>query len=1101
MTAKEIERLVIMVDIRAWILHPNPNKLASILQNCVRTVLASMSPTCRWGFKLFDSSMNPFASSCRISKLLGSWACTTRFDSVRPGGDNSPTLPEVFAQFSSVLNCLHTEIQKAYSTDVIATKSFPIPPANAVFTASALMELFSDCIWSPLLSEREETATRSSPSSLCLPVNLNSNLVILFSTLPFNHLDLTLFLGVKTADSEAELQDVFRSTFRKVYGSYAASDIHLCWVDVPVSISMLEPEKELICSDRVHQRSSLTAMLVNLGWSFTSLDVLSAGLCTMPFSVLWKGLAHPLLQLRPKYPSKFIRMCIQVKDVDKKILSASLCKVETIPIGSKQIERFIRNRVLHVSGSVPKQIFDCASKHLLAQSLVWSKGAEKAKLDVLEVKLGDGIDSNFVGDYLLGHIHQHQCSKFEPGKPAWQLLMLHLAREGRLAVFDIDSDDCSCFGLIEPISVHIALLSIVTKAFLLESHFSLTQENSVHSSQRALVFNTTFEKSSNNITGSQPTSVETSSQSSQAFVVSCKLEDMICKASSPRKRKPFDSITAINGSNPKDNNLMMNDHRNKRAKQSHALKCENAQQHVIKKKLEDYYTKSSRRSKTIKLLSCWMRQTKEENYSDCAPNLNPLAALLGFHISHQDAGPGNPLVTVESDSKSLENNTQVPSIQDSIAFPMTNHSHRSVCAKNADQFTIDSLQSKCSNQDEANFSMLAIPLDCFNNEKGNLTVDDNELTEANAYMASVKQKIDECLLSSDIDLYSFSQRMMMDVRNAISIICAKSSTASEISTGSFKSIHNERILGMIKESLLQNPKVLSLKYKNCRPPKSASIGTILNTNSDMLIYGSEEKVKEYELQILFRMEILSILLKSSHQQTSAQALIDDICMLLESIQFNLPGGVLEGESLLDFSNNAIKQRYYERLPSVVEKIYTAMEFNGHNEVSEDDDLDPLKAASESIPSISAHDSPRTEEDQYSNSDNAYSSSHIKFRRQCSDLTLQRSLFSSGTKFCSAESSEQRLKQAEARRERAKRFSHFASSCRSMLQVTVTPKINLAACPKKTQQKHHGGSKSKHSKLNRSSECEVILQTPFSMAKQRSERPSLAAKKKLLVWNW
>lgn len=64
----------------------------------------------------------------------------------------------------------------------------------------------------------------------------------------------------------------------------------------------------------------------------------------------------------------------------------------------------------------------------------------------------------------------------------------------------------------------------------------------------------------------------------------------------------------------------------------------------------------------------------------------------------------------------------------------------------------------------------------------------------------------------------------------------------------------------------------------------------------------------HELQILFRMEIISLMCELSDHTSATQVLVNEICRLLESIQFNLPGGVLEGESLLDFSNNVIKLR-------------------------------------------------------------------------------------------------------------------------------------------------------------------------------------------------
>ena len=57
------------------------------------------------------------------------------------------------------------------------------------------------------------------------------------------------------------------------------------------------------------------------------------------------------------------------------------------------------------------------------------------------------------------------------------------------------------------------------------------------------------------------------------------------------------------------------------------------------------------------------------------------------------------------------------------------------------------------------------------------------------------------------------------------------------------------------------------------------------------------------------MEIIALILESPEMSDLVRSLVDGICRLLENIQFNLPGGVLEGESLFDFSNTAIKERY------------------------------------------------------------------------------------------------------------------------------------------------------------------------------------------------
>ncbi|KAI5059664.1 hypothetical protein GOP47_0025983 [Adiantum capillus-veneris] len=1100
---KEIERLVIVVDIQSWLLHPHPDKLASLFQESVRTILASMSPSCRWAFKLFDSSMTPFASRCRIGKILGSWACTTRFDSVRPGGDNSPALPEVLSQFCSALNCLHTQLHKTISADVMGINSVPVSPANASFIASSLMELLSDCVWSPLLSANEESAIQSLQGCLPLPVHCNSNLVLFFSALPTNHSELAHFFGVDPMVSQVDMQALFSSTFRKVYGSFSASNIHLCWVDVPSTITTVDHGREIVCSDRIFQRNRFNFMLSNLGWSLTSLDVLITGLRMIAFSVLWQGLAHPWFQITCKPASKVYNMCIQVKDVNKKLLRASLCKVEAISVDNKQIESFIQGKVLLITSTVPKNVFNCAREYVLAQNILRSKAIKTGKSGEFEVMLGDGIDRNLFGDYFFGQIYQQEWCYFEPGKPAWQLLMLHLAREERLAIIDIGSPDGPCFALLEPVSIHTALLSIVSKDWFLEPQSTSPKNDLVELPGKTLSVNDATVNSRMNPESIQALSVEISSQGSQTIKESQHLKASECN-NKPRhqKRKPLTPLVSGHRNNLKVDSLV-NQERRKKAKQSCSLKHEEIVQHPGKLHLEELYTRSIRRSKIMKVLSCWMRQTKDDKDPPFfSPEICP-AVPGGGCCRIPDVGSDNPMTGSEPASTCVDDYSQDSKSQ-TVLFLSDHNQPIPSLDNDKGQSNQDPLLQNDLVGEDTELSVLPIPPDspCLEQEKVNQA--DLKLLELNAYISSLKQKVAECLSSSEIDLYSFAQRVVLDAENAHQI-CSDSKP-------------DETVWNSLMGLLLRSPRMLDSKYKNCSPPKPASLEMDSGFAVKSQTYGSEEKVREYELQILFRMEILFLMSKLSHRSGAEQVLIDDICRLLESIQFNLPGGVLEGESLLDFSNRMIRQRYIERIPTTVNDIYMAMEFNGHNDLSADEELEQSKVASESIRSGSGaqEDSPCAEDDELSNSDNPYSSSSQgKWRDQTRDVSLQRNLFSGRTKRSSMDPADQKLRQAEAKRERAKRFLHFASSCRDMLRVTVTPKMGVAACPK-NHRKHHGNSsRSKPHKLSKSSECEVILQTPlpsakqqtevlqttFPITKQRSDKPPLAAKKKLLVWNW
>lgn len=65
----------------------------------------------------------------------------------------------------------------------------------------------------------------------------------------------------------------------------------------------------------------------------------------------------------------------------------------------------------------------------------------------------------------------------------------------------------------------------------------------------------------------------------------------------------------------------------------------------------------------------------------------------------------------------------------------------------------------------------------------------------------------------------------------------------------------------------------------------------------------------YELQILFRMEILQSEVGESIGESMKQKFVKQICLLLETIQCHLEGGFFGDWSLDDYVGKIIKSRY------------------------------------------------------------------------------------------------------------------------------------------------------------------------------------------------
>ena len=209
-----------------------------------------------------------------------------------------------------------------------------------------------------------------------------------------------------------------------------------------------------------------------------------------------------------------------------------------------------------------------------------------------------------------------------------------------------------------------------------------------------------------------------------------------------------------------------------------------------------------------------------------------------------------------------------------------------------------------------------------------------------------------------------------------------------------------------------------------------------------------------------------------------------------------------------------------------------MEFNGHDDLPESEDFDVAKNTSDLIPlGNDAFVPVGTEED--SNSDSHYDSCFQgrMLKNHSTEISLQRrALFKGNHRAVSGLNlAEQELRLAEAKRERSKRFSHFASSSRDLLRVTVVPRntvsgkkqIKLNSKAVKSQRSKKGCDKDqvilqtpflsekksgsqRHHRSNKEvfDETEVILQTPFQTSAKSllsmHQTSSATVKKKLLV---
>lgn len=110
-----------------------------------------------------------------------------------------------------------------------------------------------------------------------------------------------------------------------------------------------------------------------------------------------------------------------------------------------------------------------------------------------------------------------------------------------------------------------------------------------------------------------------------------------------------------------------------------------------------------------------------------------------------------------------------------------------------------------------------------------------------------------------------------------------------------EAILSEMVAGQLMGQLLVKPKKLARQYSNCESAPSD------------LVHIRQEKLRAYELQILFRMELIERDCGGPLEKEKTK-ILKEICKLLDDIQFDLGGGVFGGESLLDYSIRVIHNR-------------------------------------------------------------------------------------------------------------------------------------------------------------------------------------------------
>ncbi|XP_006643926.3 uncharacterized protein LOC102720275 [Oryza brachyantha] len=430
--------------------------------------------------------------------------------------------------------------------------------------------------------------------------------------------------------------------------------------------------------------------------------------------------------------------------------------------------------------------------------------------------------------------------------------------------------------------------------------------------------------------------------------------------------------------------------------------------------LEDlYFSRYGATSKKLRFLKCWMKQVKRQ----CLSTLSSTVAITEEekYLSSKD----------ETEAKN-------PFSEEDASAPLVN-------------FSVDEVD--CDKEDK--------PLDEINCNKVEkpMYVDTSEFSsmeDLEAFLGSVPQKIEQSVCSEDADLGSLAGRLVGLSVHALMIKNGKISVRYS-DRGEMEDVSDGKIASEASSILLRKPKELVAKYKD----SNSACATSQQTPK----YSTTYKIREHELQILLRMEIMKSELGTGIEEGSKQKMIKEICSLLQFIDINLQGDSFQSNGILEFAEKTIKIRYIDSMEDVIKKIYTEMEF---------DLFDDEVECSDSLPSSSNHEV---------DGSNSRGSHH----RSNSAPDLPRHDHASGGR----SRHEERLAKAEERRNRERRLSSFTSWVPDLRRVWALKHPGKE--PPVPPQSRQG---SKRRKRRRAACTDMVCETPMTAAGKRPQPPAL-----------
>ncbi|KAF8412160.1 hypothetical protein HHK36_000117 [Tetracentron sinense] len=831
----QTKRIVFLIDLQPLLNLRNPNAYVTNILAAARTLLTFPSlSSSLFAFKLFFSSLSPLLSSSKLHRLLGKSAASFSF--------NHPT--ETLHSLSETLNSFSSLYEAVTS------------PSQASLMANSMLQLVHDYAWDPQIQDPIGTQ-----KNFAL---VRSNLILLFSPISRSIACLSEFMGGEVGDESLIAVDAFCKNFSQVFGTvkdrYVNVDIHFSWIDVKYE---LECAEEMVEDDEsILGLGFIKKGIKSLGWGFCSTHAIILGSAIVPFGLIYPNIGCSPICFDCNESRETVRaeLSLEISDVSGKPLECKCCDLDLLNL--KLLPRFRSGDVSQIWKSVNSDmggydqektfwgyVGDGITKIRVkavqrADELV---GIEEHLRDLVLVREFSGecgkdqkdTSGVFFVDRVLKILRMETC-EFTHSKhiPFWQLLLSFLYREGYSALVSVSNGNVDSFmGILKPVMVHLALLSII-------------DSGSYNPHDMLCDFDRSF---------SLPQFTKT--------------ENDICKANADINYSNELTISR-SGTLLSKTSVALEIGKRKKNKKHLKLHQDLSWSSFCKAVLSDteidleevYFVRECNNSKKLRFLKCWMKQIKKSSRC-CRTEPNELK-------SHEE---------IEK-----EREERLVGLQQGSEQPVS-----SPLSAGEDSLPVASRM-----------------------KEGAACVSCSETAEA--FFAEICQKIQHGLESEKLDLGALAEHL---VDSSILWLYWKHETNNNTTTTTPPEQPDDTYGGMVAadlvEHLLKEPKDLAVKYKGCDPSSHAS--------GPNTVYTSENIVREYELQILFRMEILRSKVGASIEEPTKQKIVKQICSFLEIIQCHMAGGFFGDLSLDTYVEKTIKNRYSHSLGDMVRRIYTRMD--------------------------------------------------------------------------------------------------------------------------------------------------------------------------------